>query len=77
MIDEFIYQFQNFCQYRTKLKAKSDDEIATLKANPEAWHPAIVMRYLSSFVKKSDTGVQDQDRSRRYVCPSAHVSLSR
>ena len=31
MIDEFVYQFQNFCQYRAKLKMKTDEEIAQLK----------------------------------------------
>jgi hypothetical protein len=34
IIDEFIYQFQEFCQYRSKLKNKSPDEIAKLKSNP-------------------------------------------
>jgi hypothetical protein len=65
MIDEFIYQFQNFCQYRTKLKSKSESEIATLKANPDAWHPAIVTNYLTSFIKKSETGVSEQEKASR------------
>jgi translation initiation factor 3 subunit L len=34
MIDEFIYQFQEFCQYRAKLK-KSNEQINKLKANPQ------------------------------------------
>jgi RNA polymerase I-associated factor PAF67 len=35
IVDEFIYQFQEFCQYRSKLKNKREDEITLLKANPQ------------------------------------------
>lgn len=31
MVDEFVYQFQSFCQYRAKLKNKTHEEIALLK----------------------------------------------
>jgi translation initiation factor 3 subunit L len=31
MVDEFIYQFQSFCQYRAKLKQRTDHELALLK----------------------------------------------
>jgi hypothetical protein len=31
MVDEFVYQFQSFCQYRAKLKNKTDDELKQLK----------------------------------------------
>lgn len=30
IIDEFIYQFQSFCVWRSKVKAKSDDELMLL-----------------------------------------------
>jgi translation initiation factor 3 subunit L len=30
IIDEFIYQFQVFCTWRSKIKSKSDDELAML-----------------------------------------------
>ena len=30
IIDEFIYQFQSFCVWRSKVKSKSDDELAML-----------------------------------------------
>ena len=35
MIDEFIYQFQSFCQYRAKLKTKSDQELELLRGYAE------------------------------------------
>lgn len=31
MVDEFVYQFQSFCQYRAKMKSKTEQEIALLK----------------------------------------------
>jgi translation initiation factor 3 subunit L len=31
MVDEFVYQFQSFCQYRAKLKNKTEDELQQLK----------------------------------------------
>lgn len=31
IIDEFVYQYQSFCQYRAKMKQKTDQEIALLK----------------------------------------------
>jgi translation initiation factor 3 subunit L len=31
MVDEFIYQFQSFCQYRAKLKQRTDQELAFLR----------------------------------------------
>jgi translation initiation factor 3 subunit L len=31
MVDEFIYQFQSFCQYRAKMKARSEEELKQLR----------------------------------------------
>ena len=53
MIDEFIYQFQSFCQYRAKLKAKSDGEIEVLKQRPNVWSIHTVLQYLRRFVDVS------------------------
>lgn len=33
IIDEFIYQFQSFCQFIPKLKNKSNDDFNQLKNN--------------------------------------------
>ncbi len=40
MVDEFIYQFQSFCQYRAKLKQKTDHELAFLRQIDEVSHPS-------------------------------------
>jgi len=53
MIDEFIYQFQAFCQYRSKLKNKPQEEIIALKANSQVWNVNSVINYLQSLANKS------------------------
>eukprot|EP01111_Echinosteliopsis_oligospora_P018075 TRINITY_DN809_c0_g1_i2.p1 TRINITY_DN809_c0_g1~~TRINITY_DN809_c0_g1_i2.p1 ORF type:complete len:579 (-),score=149.64 TRINITY_DN809_c0_g1_i2:32-1720(-) len=53
IVDEFIYQFQSFSQFRYKLKNKSTDEISQLKANQEAWRVDIVITTLQNLISKS------------------------
>lgn len=31
MVDEFVYQFQSYCQYRAKLKNKTEEELQLLR----------------------------------------------
>ncbi|MCO5568938.1 hypothetical protein L7F22_022641 [Adiantum nelumboides] len=37
MIDEFIYQFHSYCQYRATLKTKTKQELALLWQYAEVW----------------------------------------
>ncbi|PAA78945.1 hypothetical protein BOX15_Mlig025031g3, partial [Macrostomum lignano] len=53
IIDEFIYQFQNFTQYRAKLKNKKDEEISTLRDSVTTWNIHSVLNVLHSLVEKS------------------------
>ncbi|CAM6078637.1 unnamed protein product [Sphagnum tenellum] len=53
MVDEFIYQFQSFCQYRAKLKQRTDHELALLKQVDEVWNVIGVMNYLQALIEKS------------------------
>ncbi|XP_051182698.1 uncharacterized protein [Lolium perenne] len=53
MVDEFVYQFQRFCQYRAKLKDKSQDQINLLKRFDQAWDVYGVLNYLKALVEKS------------------------
>ena len=53
IIDEFIYQFQVFCQYRARVKSKSEEEIQKLKDSPNTWSVHKVLYYLQAFVDKS------------------------
>merc|ERR1711962_512576 len=58
IIDEFIYQFQNFTQFRSKLAKKTEDEIETLKRNPKVWNVHSVLNVLHSLVDKSNINKQ-------------------
>ncbi|ONM28259.1 RNA polymerase I-associated factor PAF67, partial [Zea mays] len=51
--DEFVYQFQSFCQYRAKLKTKTEDELNQLKQFDKAWNVYGVLNYLQALVEKS------------------------
>lgn len=53
MVDEFIYQFQSFCQYRAKLKTKTDQELALLRQYDEVWNAYGVLNYLQALIEKS------------------------
>ena len=58
IIDEFIYQFQSFQQYRTKISKKSEEEIDELKRNPRVWDVLQVLNVLHSMVDKSNINKQ-------------------
>jgi len=54
MIDEFIYQYQSFCQYRHKTWSLSPEEVSLLKENPDMWDVSNVLGKLYGFIQKSD-----------------------
>eukprot|EP01125_Pyxidicula_operculata_P006138 TRINITY_DN2136_c0_g1_i2.p1 TRINITY_DN2136_c0_g1~~TRINITY_DN2136_c0_g1_i2.p1 ORF type:complete len:488 (-),score=102.45 TRINITY_DN2136_c0_g1_i2:758-2221(-) len=57
IVDEFVYQYQGFCQLRSKLKESADtsaEELNLLKSNPKVWNTATVFRYLHQLINKSD-----------------------
>jgi translation initiation factor 3 subunit L len=54
IVDEFIYQFQTFCQYRSRMKGKTEDELKALKENPDVWSVVKVLHYLQKLADKSD-----------------------
>lgn len=58
IIDEFIYQFQAFSQYRAKLQKKSDEELEYLKQNPKVWNVHSVLNVLHSLVEMSNINKQ-------------------
>lgn len=58
IIDEFIYQFQTFTQYRAQLLSRTEEERELLQANPQVWNVHIVLNVLHSLVEKSN--INDQ-----------------
>ncbi|TPX41815.1 hypothetical protein SeMB42_g05275 [Synchytrium endobioticum] len=53
IIDEFIYQFQSFCTYRSKVKSKNEEEIGLLRDRPDVWNVHNVLNVLYSLMSKS------------------------
>ncbi len=53
MVDEFIYQFQSFAQYRGKLAQKSPHELELLKKCDGVWDLQGVLHYLQGLIDKS------------------------
>jgi len=54
IIDEFIYQFQTFCQYRSRLKNKGEEELRVLKEKAATtWPVHKVLSFLQALVSKS------------------------
>jgi len=58
IIDEFIYQFQAFTQYRSKLLKKTPDELHQLSENATVWNVLSVLNVLHSLVDKSNINQQ-------------------
>jgi translation initiation factor 3 subunit L len=58
IIDEFIYQFQSFSQFRSILNKKSETEIDILRRNPKIWNVHSVLNVLHCLVDKSNINQQ-------------------
>ncbi|KAJ1918889.1 hypothetical protein H4219_002339 [Mycoemilia scoparia] len=50
IIDEFIYQYQAFCNYRSNISKKSPEEIESLKSHPDVWNTCSVLNVLYSLI---------------------------
>ncbi|KAG6834436.1 hypothetical protein H0H93_009631, partial [Arthromyces matolae] len=53
IIDEFIYQFQVFCTWRSKVKSKTEDELMMLAEGSQIWSSYSVLNVLYSLIQKS------------------------
>ena len=58
IIDEFIYQFQSFQQFRAKLIKKTEEDLEVLKHNQRVWDVLQVLNVLHSMVDKSNINKQ-------------------
>ena len=58
IIDEFIYQFQNFSHYQSMLNKRTPDEIDQLRNHPKVWNVHSVLNVLHSLVDKSNINRQ-------------------
>ena len=58
MLDEFVYQFQSFAQWRANPKNKSDEELDLLGEAQQVWSCYSVLNVLYSLVQKSQINEQ-------------------
>jgi translation initiation factor 3 subunit L len=56
LVDEFVYQFQNYTQYRARLSDKSEDELEKLAepSNTRVWNILCLLNVLHSLVDMSN-----------------------
>lgn len=54
LVDEFVYQFQSFAQYRARLQKKTAEELETLNTNNKVWNVLCILNVLHSLVDKSN-----------------------
>jgi translation initiation factor 3 subunit L len=53
LIDEFVYQFQSFTQYKASVSSKTPDEIDSLNNNSKVWDVLCVLNVLHYLIDKS------------------------
>lgn len=53
IIQEFVYQFQGFCQYRCQVAARSSEDLRILQLNRSVWTLPAVLKILSGLVRVS------------------------
>ena len=53
MVDEFVYQFQSWAQFRGKAAARGGDDLAALKQCERVWNVLSVLNYLRFLADKS------------------------
>ncbi|KAF5307035.1 hypothetical protein FQR65_LT07178 [Abscondita terminalis] len=54
LVDEFVYQFQSFFQYRARLQKKTAQELENLSLHSKVWSVLCVLNVLHSLVEKSN-----------------------
>ncbi|XP_031616586.1 eukaryotic translation initiation factor 3 subunit L isoform X1 [Contarinia nasturtii] len=57
LLDEFVYQFQNYAQYRARLNDKNEEELNILK-HTNHWTILCILNVLHSLVDKSNIKLQ-------------------
>ena len=66
LVDEFVYQFQNYTQYRARLTDKTDDELEKLAEpnNTRVWNILCLLNVLHSLVDMSNIKQQLEATAR-------------
>ena len=62
IIQEFVYQFQGFCQYRCQVASRNSEDLKVLQANRSVWSLPTVLRILKNLVRASFPGEENKGR---------------
>ena len=63
MIDEFVYQFQSFCQFKGSGKRTAEEKSELKALDSQVWDKTSVLNFLQALVDKSDiAGVLESER---------------
>lgn len=54
IVQEFVYQFQGFCQYRAQAAGRKDDELEELRQQSDVWALSTVVKYLRSLISRGN-----------------------
>jgi translation initiation factor 3 subunit L len=72
LMHEFLYQFQAFCQFRTKIATKTEDELRQLRETPDAWHAGTVLQIMDKLIAKSNiVAILKAEKERADEIPKA------
>lgn len=58
IVDEFIYQYESFCRYRSRVDRLSKEERQFLAENGDIWNTFSVLNVLYSLIQKSNINEQ-------------------
>lgn len=80
IIQEFVYQFQEFCQYRCHTTSRSPEDIELLEANRDAWSYPSVVQILRGIIRHSNivefqASNMTREGSQEEIAQSVHLSL--
>ncbi|KAJ0400461.1 hypothetical protein P43SY_004810 [Pythium insidiosum] len=73
IVGEFVYQYQSFCQYRAKVAAKGEAEVAQLAAHADLWATPRVLNYLHALVRHSNIVAVLKDPEHAAPAPSETI----
>lgn len=65
IVDEFIYQFRSFHQYRTRVKSLDEEDMELLRDHQHVWSPQTVIRYLHALVNKAGIDITSTREERK------------
>ena len=77
MVDEFVYQFTDFCRFRSKdLKKRSAADVETLKERTKVWDSMQVLATLNRMVADSEINQKLLEDKQNPEAEALHTALN-